>query len=164
MTFATDREIIDVAQSTEQVTFQKSTRTTKTGFDLPMLLHERLAFSPEEYVRRYDLIQLAMERDGLDALLIRSPESITYFSGYETPGYYRYHCIVVPRNAEPVFVVRDFEWINSPEFAWSTKLSKVYDWDHSPEVTVSVLRQLGLSSSRRIGVGEAVVLLHSRRA
>ena len=66
-----DRDIWDVAEHTEHVTFQKSSRKTKTGFALPMLLHERLAFSPEEYIRRYDLVQKAMDAQGLDALLDR---------------------------------------------------------------------------------------------
>ena len=152
MALSADREILDVARHTEHVTFQKSTRKTKSGFDLPMLLHDRLAFSPEEYVRRYDVIQDGMAKSGLDALLIRGPENIAYFSGYELPGYYRYHCIVVPKHGEPVFVVRDFEWINSPEFAWSSKLAKVYDWDDSPSVTSNVLEQLGLGSGKRVGV------------
>lgn len=152
MALPEDREILDVADHTEQVTFQRSTRKTANKYDLPMLLHERLAFSPEEYVRRYDLIQEAMASRGLDALLIRGPENITYFTGYETPGYYRYHCVVVPKDGEPVFLVRDFEWINSPEFAWSTRLAKVYDWDHSPAVTANVLAQLGLNQGKRIGV------------
>src|ERR1051325_4411250 len=152
MDLGKDHEILDVAKLTTHVTFQKSTRKTAAGYELPMLMHARLAFTPEEYVRRYDVIQAAMAKEGLDALLIRGPENITYFSGYETPGYYRYHCIVVPRQGEPVFLVRDFEWINSPEYAWSTKLTKVYDWNHSPDVTVSVLNQLGLGSGKRIGV------------
>jgi Xaa-Pro dipeptidase len=147
-----DHKILEIGDHTEHVTFQKSQRATKSGFELPMLLHDRLAFSPEEFLRRYDIIQSAMEAEDLDALLIRGPENITYFSGYESPGYYRYHCMVVPRAGEPVFVVRDFEWINSPEFAWSTKLAKVYDWDHSPAVTSNVLAQLGLNSGKRIGV------------
>jgi Xaa-Pro dipeptidase len=147
-----DREVLDVAEHTEHVTFQKTSRPTASGRYLPMIVHDRLAVSPEEYVRRYDLIQAAMAEHDLDALLIRGPENITYFSGYETPGYYRYHCVVVPRQGEPVFVVRDFEWINTPEFAWSTKFAKVYDWDHGPDVSVSVLRQLGLGDARRIGV------------
>ena len=147
-----DREIFDVARHTEHVTFQPTTRKTETGYDLPMIVHERLAFSPEEYVRRYDNIQRDMAATGLDALLVRGPENITYFSGYETPGYYKYHCVVVPKDGEPVFLVRDFEWINSPEFAWSTKIAKVYDWDHPPSVTANVLNQLGLGSGKRIGV------------
>jgi Xaa-Pro dipeptidase len=147
-----DREIIDVAEATEQVTFQKTTRPTKSGFRLPMLVHERLAVSPEEYIRRYDVVQDAMAAMGLDALLIRGPENITYFIGYETPGYYKYHCVVVPKDGEPVFLVRDFEWLNTPEFAWSGRIAKVYDWDHPPSVTVNILNQLGLSEAKRIGV------------
>ncbi len=147
-----DREIFDVADHTEHVTFQKTSRQSESGFDLPMIVHDRLAFSPEEYVRRYDTIQALMNERGLDALLLRSQENITYFSGYESPGYYKYHCIVVPKNGEPVFLVRDFEWINSPEFAWSTRIAKVFDWDHPPSVTANVLQQLGLGSGKRIGV------------
>ena len=93
-----------------------------------------------------------MAENGLDALLVRGPENITYLSGYETPGYYKYHCVIVPKDGEPVFVVRDFEWINTPEFAWSTRIAKVFDWDHPPSVTVNVLQQLGLDSGKRIGV------------
>ena len=138
-----DREIIEVARHTEQVTFQPSTRRTRSGFNLPMLVHERLAFSPEEYIRRYDVIQDAMARMELDALLVRGPENITYVIGYETPGYYKYHCVIIPRNGEPIFLVRDFEWLNTPEFAWSGRIAKVYDWDHPPSVTANILHQLG---------------------
>jgi Xaa-Pro dipeptidase len=147
-----DREIIEVARHTEQVTFQPSTRRTRSGFHLPMLVHERLAFSPEEYIRRYDVIQDAMARMDLDALLVRGPENITYVIGYETPGYYKYHCVVIPRNGEPIFLVRDFEWLNTPEFAWSGRIAKVYDWDHPPSVTANILKQLGLNRGKRIGV------------
>ncbi len=164
MALPEDREILEVAEHTEHVTFQRSTRKTGNGYDLPMLLHDRLAFSPEEYVRRYDLIQAAMAGKGLDALLIRGPENITYFTGYETPSYHRYHCVVVPKDGEPVFLVRDFEWINSPEFAWSTKLAKVYDWDHSPDVTANVLAQLGLSQGKRIGVEKKMVAVENTRS
>jgi Xaa-Pro dipeptidase len=152
MALDADREILDTAKSTEQVTFQTTTRPTKSGFRLPMLVHERLAVSPEEYIRRYDVVQDAMAAIGLDALLIRGPENITYFIGYETPGYYKYHCVVVPKNGEPVFLVRDFEWLNTPEFSWAGKLAKVYDWDHPPSVTANVLKQLGLADGKRIGV------------
>ena len=152
MSLEEDRDIFDVAEHTEHVTFQKTNRQTAGGFDLPMIVHERLAFSPEEYVRRYDTIRTSMDGRGLDALLLRSQENITYFSGYESPGYYKYHCVVVPKDGEPVFLVRDFEWINSPEFAWSTRIAKVFDWDHPPSVTANVLQQLGLGKGKRIGV------------
>ena len=147
-----DREVFDVAAHTEHVTFQKTTRRTENGYDLPMIVHDRLAYSPEEYVRRYDNIQRSMAERELDVLLVRGPENISYFSGYESPGYYKYHCVIVPKDGEPVFLVRDFEWINSPEFAWSTRIAKVYDWDHPPSVTANVLAQLGFASGSRVGV------------
>ena len=152
MTLDRDRPLLDVAENSEHLTFKKTDRPTKRGGRLPMLIHERLAFSPEEYIRRYDLIQEEMTRLDLDVLLIRGPENITYFCGYETPGYYRYHCVVVPKNGEPVFVIRDFEWINVPEFSWSTRIAKVYDWDHAPTVTTNVLKQLGFDRNKKIGV------------
>ena len=147
-----DREVFDVADHTEHVTFQKTTRRTSHGYDLPMIVHDRLAYSPEEYVRRYDNIQTAMAKRDLDVLLVRGPENISYFSGYESPGYYKYHCVIVPKDGEPVFLIRDFEWINSPEFAWSTKIAKVFDWDHPPSVTANVMQQLGFGSGKRVGV------------
>jgi Xaa-Pro dipeptidase len=152
MPLVKDREIVDVASSIEQVTFQKTTRPTRSGFQLPMLVHERLAFEPEEFVRRYDAIQDAMTKLGLDALLVRGPENITYVIGYETPGYYKYHCVIIPKNGEPLFLVRDFEWLNTPEFSWSGRIAKVYDWDHPPSVTANLLMQLGLNEGKRIGV------------
>ena len=54
--------------------------------------------------------------------------------------------------ASLIFLVRDFEWLNTPEFAWSGRIAKVYDWDHPPSVTVNVLHQLGLNRGKRIGV------------
>ncbi|MEE8498966.1 MAG: Xaa-Pro peptidase family protein [Kiloniellales bacterium] len=152
MTSNQDHAILEISRETGDVQFQYTTRKTKNGFDLPMLLHERLVFTPEEYLRRYDLIQDKMAQAGLDALLVRGPENITYVSGYETPGYYKYHCIVIPKDGEPIFLVRDFEWINMPEFAWSNKFVKVYDWASPPAITVNVLGQLGLGEGKRIGV------------
>ena len=111
-----------------------------------------LAFSPEEYIRRYDTLQESMARLGLDALLVRGPENITYVIGYETPGYYKYHCVILPKGGEPVFLVRDFEWLNTPEFSWCGKIAKVYDWDHPPSIAANILQQLGLGAGKRVGV------------
>jgi len=147
-----NREIIELEGSIGNVQFDRVSRKSASGRTLEMLLHPGLAFSAEEYVRRYELIQESMAEQGLDALLIRGPENITYFTGFETPGYYRYLCVIVPRNGQPVFLVRDFEWLNTLEFAWVTKIVKVFDWDHAPSVTANILQKLGLSSGKRIGV------------
>lgn len=103
--------------------------------------------------RRYDLVIVGMERKGLDALLIQSPENITYVSGYETPGYYKYHCLIVGPGFEPVFVLRRFEELNVPEYSWLTRHVPVDDWESPPEITARTLRELKLDRAR-IGVEE----------
>ena len=88
---------------------KKTTRKSPAGHRLTMNLHRRLPFSREEYERRYDTVLENMERAGVDALLVRSPENITYLSGYETPGYYGYHCLIIARGQQPVLVGRRLE-------------------------------------------------------
>jgi Xaa-Pro dipeptidase len=73
-----------------------------------------------------------MQARGLDALCLRSPENITYMSGYETPGYYKYHCLVIAPGLDPVLILRRFESLNVPEYSWLTKHVPVDDWEHPP--------------------------------
>lgn len=130
-------------------------QATEAGVSKPsgiaMRSHDRLGFSLAEYRRRYELVLAAMERERLDALLIRSPENITYVSGYETPGYYKYHCLIVGPRFEPVFVLRRFEELNVPEYSWLTRHVPVDDWENPAEITARTLRELKLDRAR-IGV------------
>lgn len=143
--------VLDVYEQSSEVAIERVAHPLSTGGDLDMIYSERLPFSLEEFVRRYELICEDIKDRGLDALLIRSPENLTYFSGYESPGYYKYHCIVVVPGQDPIFLVRDFEWLNVPEFSWITKIVKVYDWESPPELTAQILLDLGLSG-KRVGV------------
>lgn len=115
--------------------------------------HERLGFSLGEYRRRYDVVQGEMRRLGVDALLVRSPENICYLTGYETPGYYKYHCLVLSAN-EPVLILRRFEEPNVWEFSWLSRTVPVEDHEHPVEVTVRALERMGLAD-RRLGVEKA---------
>ena len=116
-----------------------------------MNTHSRLGFTLDEYHRRYELVLARVEEAGLDALCIRTPENITYMSGYETPGYYKYHCMVMGKSFAPLIILRRFESLNIPEYSWVTKHVSVDDWDHPPTITANVLNQLGLNG-KRIGV------------
>lgn len=110
--------------------------------------HDRLGFSLDEFGRRYRAVLDGMAERGLDVLLIRGPENLTWFCGYETPGYYKYHCIIVAPGQEPVFVLRRFEELNVPEYSWITRHVPVDDWEHPPSVTVRAMQQMGLSPKR----------------
>jgi Xaa-Pro dipeptidase len=125
--------------------------TTAGGHALKMTQHPRLPFTLEEYKRRYDVVLDNMKRAGLDALLVRGPENITYLTGYETPGYYGYHCLVVARGQMPVLVGRKLELTNVPEFSWLTETAPVEDHHVPVEVTIRTIERLGLAG-KRIGI------------
>ena len=126
--------------------------TSETGLKLRMNDHKRLAFSLEEYRRRYDLVMAGVKRAGADALLVRSPENITYLTGYETPGYYGYHCLVLARGEQPVLVGRNLEVAtNAPEFSWLARLALVEDHETPVDITIKTAKKLGLER-KRIGV------------
>ena len=143
--------IIDVYDIATEAEVQKQSRRLRNGNEVTFAYSDRLAFSLEEFQRRYDLILDEMNENGLDALLVRGPENITYLCGYETPGYYKYHCIVVTPGNDPIFVIRSYEIINVPEYSWITKAVLVEEDDHPPSLTARVLQELGLNG-KRIGV------------
>ena len=84
-------------------------KKTSRSARLEMNMHRRVPFSRAEYERRYGLVLDGMRAARVDALLIRSPENITYLTGYETPGYYGYHCLILSAGNQPVLVGRRLE-------------------------------------------------------
>ena len=145
------KPIIDVYDIATEAEVQKQSRKLNNGHEITFAYSDRLAFSLDEFQRRFDLIQKKMENEGLDALLVRGPENITYLCGYETPGYYKYHCVVVTPDKDPIFVIRSYEIINVPEYSWLTKAVLVEEDDHPPSLTASMLQELKLDG-KRIGV------------
>jgi Xaa-Pro dipeptidase len=112
--------------------------------------HDRLGFSLAEYRRRYDAVRQGMTRLGVDALLVRGPENICYLTGYETPGYYKYHGLLLSQE-EPVLILRRFEEPNAWEFSWLARTVPIEDHEQPVQVTVQVIERMGLAD-KRIGV------------
>jgi Xaa-Pro dipeptidase len=124
---------------------------TESGVRLSMTQHSRLPFKLNEYRRRYDHVMNLMKAAGADVLLVRSPENITYLTGYETPGYYGYHCLVVARGEQPVLVGRKLEIVtNAPEFSWLTKIVPVQDHEDPVQRTIDTVKKLKME---RKGIG-----------
>ncbi len=115
--------------------------------------HDRLGFSLAEYRRRYDAVMQHVRGLGVDGLLVRSPENICYLTGYETPGYYKYHGLILSAD-EPVLVLRRLEEPNAWEFSWLARTAPIEDHEHPVEVTARVLERLGLAD-KRLGVEKA---------
>ena len=124
----------------------------KRSIGLRMNMHRRVPFAREEYERRYRLVLDGMRAAKVDALLVRSPENITYLTGYETPGYYGYHCLVLVSGQQPVLVGRRLEvGTNVPEFSWLTRIAYVEDYDVPVKVTIETVDKLGLAR-KRLGI------------
>ena len=124
---------------------------TQAGHEMGMRGHERLGFTLEEYLHRYEAVLANMAEAGVDVLLVRSPENICYLTGYETPGYYGYHCLIVTPHDEPVLIVRRIEEINASEFSWLTRTIPVDDPEHPFEFVSRELVRCG-AARKRIGV------------
>lgn len=146
-----ERPIVDVADIATESALERVSVVLRNDQQISMNTNSRLGFTLEEYQRRYEFMLEKMQTRNLDALCIRSPENITYLSGYETPGYYKYHCLIIGPDIEPIIILRRFEALNVPEYSWLTKHVPVEDWEHPPSVTASVLKTLGLQG-KRIGV------------
>ncbi len=119
--------------------------------DIKMNGHDRLPFTLGEYRRRYDHVQGGMAERGIDVLLVRTPENIAYLTGYQTPGYYGYHCLVVSNDQDPVLVLRKLERVNIAEFSWLEESAVVDDHEVPHEITLAEVKRRGLAN-RRIGV------------
>ena len=104
-------------------------------------------FAAGEYESRIRKVREGMEINGLDVLVIHSPENIYYLSGYQTPGYYWYQALILPLNSEAIFIAPPHEAALIPEFSW-VEDSRVYpdtsDW---AQVTGEVLKELSLTKS-----------------
>ena len=105
-------------------------------------------FPIEEYEQRLRNVRVLMERTGLDALLVHTPENIFYLTGYQTPGYYWHQALVLPLDSEPVFIAPPHEASLVPEFCWVNDVRLYPDTSDWAEVTAGLLEEMGLASAR----------------
>jgi len=68
-----------------------------------------LPFELAEYDDRMARTKAAMEKAGLDLLLVTSPENIYWLTGYRTTGYYVYQILLLPLDGTPQFVTSRLE-------------------------------------------------------
>lgn len=66
-------------------------------------------FEPAEYESRLGRLREAMERDGIAALMVASPENVYYLTGLSHQGYFAFTLLVVPAEGAPLLVARAME-------------------------------------------------------
>jgi Xaa-Pro dipeptidase len=112
-----------------------------------------LFFSLAEYQERLANLRGAMQERGVEVLLSFTPENIYYLSGYQTPGYYTYQCVIVPLEGDPVMFTRYLEETNVRGLSWIDTRAYYNDNQDPVEETLRTLREHGLAD-KTIGVEE----------
>lgn len=110
------------------------------------------AFPKEEFDQRQQRLRALMDDHGLDVCVITTPENICYLTGHETPGYYVYQALVVPKDGDPVIVLRESEVINAEEFTYLDRFHGFPDSVDPVDATLETIRSLGPAS--RFGIEE----------
>ncbi len=65
-----------------------------------------LHFERNEYENRMQLLKASINRKNLDAMLLFSPESMYWLTGYDTFGFCFFQCLVVTKNGELTLLTR----------------------------------------------------------
>lgn len=113
-------------------------------------IKKTLAFTPEEYKGRLARVQATMAAQGLDGLIVHTPENICYLSGFHTSGYYFLQIMLVPAKGDPLLILRSHERMNVQAFSWLAldRAIGYVDTDHPVDVVVRALDQLRLTKGR----------------
>jgi Xaa-Pro dipeptidase len=114
-------------------------------------VEKELAFELVEYRQRLDRVRARMRAQGLEVLVTHTPENILYLSGYQTPGYYMYQCLVVALEAEPFLILRRGELGNFHRFCYLEDSVTYVDIQNPADLTAKALADRGLAKTR-IGV------------
>jgi Xaa-Pro dipeptidase len=118
-------------------------------------------FPAEEYAARLAAVRADMARQGLDALLLVSPEDIYYLTGLSHQGYFAYTLLVVPRDGHAFIVIRSMELVTIATQVPDVEHVGFADDQEPADATIGLLHELGLDVAR-LGVDKASMYLPVR--
>ena len=118
-------------------------------------LKPELAFSTAEYQERLARARAAMDRQGLDALVVMNPASVFYLSGYQTFAVDGGACLVVTQEAEPALTMDPPEFGGAMLGVWFEDLHGYPPETERPAYAAQLLAERGAASGR-IGIDDSV--------
>ena len=95
----------------------------------------------------------ALKAAGHDIMIVTGPENIFYLTGQQTPGYYTYQALLLPVDAEPVFIIRQLEMNNMIANSYVSDLEVYQDSADPVDVTVGLIKARGWQN-KRIAIDE----------
>lgn len=70
------------------------------------MIKPKLNFSHAEFAERLHKTRVAMERLGVDLLLVTDPSNMNWLTGYDGWSFYVHQCVLVAKDGEPVWYGR----------------------------------------------------------
>lgn len=117
----------------------KSEKIPFTGIPFPRL----------EYERRHNKVYVAMEKAGLDALIVTQNTHMEYLSGYDGFGsYFAPHPLIFAPGHNPVFVVREYDVANVVANSCIDEVVGYMQRREFAKATADILRRIGLQAAR----------------
>ncbi len=115
-------------------------------------------FTLDEYLSRVAKTQAAMQRAGLETLVVSDPSNMAWLTGYDGWSFYVHQAVVVPSSGAPLWWGRTQDLPGAVQTTWLDRTA-LHDWpeahvqhpEHHPfEALVALLQALGWT--RAIGV------------
>ena len=118
-----------------------------------------LHFSREEFAARADKTRQAMEKAGIDALIVSDPSNMAWLTGYDGWSFYVHQAVVLPIDGDPVWFGRSQDANGAKRTAWiaADRIESYPDHyvqsteRHPMQVLAEIIQRRGWDT-RRIGV------------
>jgi len=107
----------------------------------------RSVFSREEYEGRLRAVRREMVARGVDVLIVDETEHLAYLAGWHASGS-RYHCCLVPLDADPVMVFRRLDESAFLERSWLREHQCFPDSEDPIDAVVRAITERGWSAAR----------------
>lgn len=109
-----------------------------------------IPFSDAELTRRLTAVRAKMAEMGLDAVLLRSSESVYYLTGMNHYGFFAEHILLVPIEGEMRLVVRETEMMTfeSKGLKRNTRFCPFQDWENSYDRVIAEVKDMKLENAR----------------
>jgi Xaa-Pro dipeptidase len=107
-------------------------------------------FSRAEYDRRLAAVRARMHERGADVLLVDEAEHLAYLTGFDRSAT-RYQACAIPRDGDPVMVLRALDEPSFLERSWLRDRVTVADWEDPVEVIARELARRGWAG-RHVGL------------
>lgn len=119
----------------------------------PFVDPEAPFFSPAEFELRVKRVREKMQRRGLEALLLVSPENLYYLTGLNHQGYFAFTLLVLPLEGEPLVVARAMEGATISAQIPQCRHVAFADYEDPAEVAANAVAS-AVRPGSRIGVEE----------